>query len=74
MWCTGSVKRCTRPGGVLLIWATRVPESMVRQGTLVRGEMTDAAMAPRAGSAKLNKGPWLMEAIPDLNGPGTHGR
>ncbi len=53
---------------VPVIWATQVLESMIKHGTPVRGEMTDAAMAARAECVMLNKGPYLLEAIPELNG------
>jgi len=52
---------------VPVIWATQVMESMVKHGTPVRGEMTDAAMAARAECVMLNKGPYLLEAITELN-------
>lgn len=52
---------------VPVIWATQVMESMVKHGTPVRGEMTDAAMAARAECVMLNKGPYLLEAIVELN-------
>ena len=52
---------------VPVIWATQVMESMVKHGTPVRGEMTDAAMAARAECVMLNKGPYLLEAISELN-------
>ncbi|HME27510.1 MAG TPA: pyruvate kinase [Acetobacteraceae bacterium] len=52
---------------VPVIWATQVMESMVKHGTPVRGEMTDAAMAARAECVMLNKGPYLLEAIAVLD-------
>ena len=52
---------------VPVIWATQVMESMIKHGTPVRGEMTDAAMAARADCVMLNKGPYLLEAIAELN-------
>lgn len=51
---------------VPVIWATQVLEHLVRKGTPSRGEMTDAAMAARAECVMLNKGPYLFEAIDEL--------
>lgn len=52
---------------VPVIWATQVLESYVKTGVPSRGEMTDAAMAARAECVMLNKGPFLLKAIPDLD-------
>jgi pyruvate kinase len=51
---------------VPVIWATQVLEHLVTKGTPSRGEMTDAAMAARAECVVLNKGPYLLEAIDQL--------
>jgi len=51
---------------VPVIWATQVLEQMVKTGTPSRGEMTDAAMAARAECVMLNKGPYLLPAIDQL--------
>lgn len=51
---------------VPVIWATQVLEHLVAKGTPSRGEMTDAAMAARAECVMLNKGPYLLEAIDQL--------
>ncbi|MBV9511034.1 MAG: hypothetical protein JO303_12215, partial [Caulobacteraceae bacterium] len=51
---------------VPVIWATQVLESLVKTGTPSRGEMTDAAMAARAECVMLNKGPYLLDAIDQL--------
>jgi pyruvate kinase len=51
---------------VPVIWATQVLEHLVTKGTPSRGEMTDAAMAARAECVMLNKGPYLLEAIDEL--------
>jgi pyruvate kinase len=48
------------------IWATQVLETLIKDGTPSRGEMTDAAMAARAECVMLNKGPHLLEAIDQL--------
>lgn len=50
-----------------VIWATQVLESLVKNGTPSRGEMTDAAMAERAECVMLNKGPFIAEAIAILD-------
>jgi len=52
---------------VPVIWATQVLEHLVKKGTPSRGEMTDAAMAARAECVMLNKGPYLLEAIAELD-------
>lgn len=52
---------------VPVIWATQVLESLVKNGTPSRGEMTDAAMAERAECVMLNKGPFIAEAITILD-------
>ena len=52
---------------VPVIWATQVLESLVRKGVKVRGEMTDAAMAARAECVMLNKGPYVLEAVAQLD-------
>jgi pyruvate kinase len=51
---------------VPVIWATQVLEHLVTKGTPSRGEMTDAAMAARSECVMLNKGPYLFEAIDQL--------
>ncbi|MCW5737045.1 MAG: pyruvate kinase [Enhydrobacter sp.] len=51
---------------VPVIWATQVLENLVKKGTPSRGEMTDAAMAARAECVMLNKGPYLLDAIDEL--------
>lgn len=52
---------------VPVIWATQVLESYLKTGLPSRGEMTDAAMAARAECVMLNKGPYLFEAIAELD-------
>ena len=52
---------------VPVIWATQVLEHLVQKGMPLRGEMTDAAMAARAECVMLNKGPYLLEAIDELD-------
>ncbi len=48
------------------IWATQVLDHLVSQGTPLRGEMTDAAMASRAECVMLNKGPYLTDGLDAL--------
>jgi pyruvate kinase len=50
-----------------VIWATQVLESFIKSGVPSRGEMTDAAMSARAECVMLNKGPFLFEAIAELD-------
>ncbi len=52
---------------VPVIWATQVLESLIKKGVKVRGEMTDAAMAARAECVMLNKGPYVLEAVMQLD-------
>ena len=52
--------------GVPAIWATQVLETLVKTGLPSRGEMTDAAMAARAECVMLNKGPYLLETIDQM--------
>ncbi len=49
------------------IWATQVLEHLISDGTPLRGEMTDAAMAARAECVMLNKGPYLREGVDALD-------
>jgi pyruvate kinase len=52
---------------VPVIWATQVLEHLIKEGTPIRGEMTDAAMSARAECVMLNKGPHLLQAIDVLD-------
>ncbi len=52
---------------VPVIWATQVLEHLIKRGAHSRGEMTDAAMSARAECVMLNKGPFLFEAIAQLD-------
>lgn len=52
---------------VPVIWATQVLEHLVKEGLPNRGELTDAAMAVRAECVMLNKGPFLFDAIEELD-------
>ena len=53
---------------VPVIWATQVPEGMVRDGQATRAEVTDAAMSQRAECVMLNKGLHVAEAVSFLRG------
>ncbi|KAI9021856.1 putative pyruvate kinase [Hyaloraphidium curvatum] len=53
--------------GVPVIWATQVLENLVKGGLRSRGEETDAAMGARAECIMLNKGPFILDAISDLD-------
>ena len=46
-----------------VIWATQVLESLARDGTPSRAEITDAAMGERAECVMLNKGPYIVGAV-----------
>lgn len=48
---------------VPVIWATQVLETLAKTGRPSRAEVTDAAMAVRAESVMLNKGPHVVEAV-----------
>lgn len=50
-----------------VIWATQVLEHLIKKGVPSRGEMTDAAMSARAECVMLNKGPFLFNAIAELD-------
>ena len=52
---------------VPVIWATQVPEGLVKQNMPSRAEVTDAAMAERAECIMLNKGPFILDAIAVLD-------
>ncbi len=45
------------------IWATQVLESLAKEGTPSRAEITDAAMGHRAECVMLNKGPHIDQAV-----------
>jgi pyruvate kinase len=47
--------------------ATQVLEHLIKKGIPSRGEMTDGAMASRAERVMRNKGPYLFEAIEELD-------
>ena len=49
-----------------VIWATQVLEHLIKKGAPLRGEMTDAAMAARADCVMLNKGPYVLDALDQL--------
>jgi pyruvate kinase len=45
------------------IWATQVLETLAKEGTPSRAEITDAAMGHRAECVMLNKGPHVQQAV-----------
>ncbi len=52
---------------VPVIWATQVLDRLVRKGTPMRGEYTDAAMGSRAECVMLNKGAFVEAGIRALD-------
>jgi pyruvate kinase len=50
-----------------VIWATQVLDQLARTGRPSRAEVTDAAMAQRAECVMLNKGPYVIEAVIQLD-------
>jgi pyruvate kinase len=50
-----------------VIWATQVLESMVKEGTPSRSEISDAAMGVGAECVMLNKGKYIIDAVKALN-------
>jgi len=53
---------------VPLIWATQVLEQMANQGAPTRAEVSDAALSVRAECVMLNKGTYIVDTVPFLNG------
>jgi pyruvate kinase len=45
------------------VWATQVLESLAKNGTPSRAEITDAAMSQQSECVMLNKGPYIFKAI-----------
>jgi len=52
---------------VPVVWATQVLDSFVKKGRRSRAEFTDAAMAERADCVMLNKGPFILEALSQID-------
>ena len=50
-----------------VIWATQVLETLAKDGTPSRAEITDAAMSERAECVMLNKGPYVVDAVRALD-------
>ncbi len=48
---------------VPVIWATQVLESLAKQGTPSRAEVSDIVLADRAECVMLNKGPYIVAAV-----------
>ena len=51
---------------VPVVWATDVLTSLLKNGTVARGEFTDAAMSARAECVMLNRGAHVAEAVRTL--------
>jgi len=52
---------------VPVVWATQVLDNFVKKGIRSRAEFTDAAMAERADCVMLNKGPFVTDAVSQLD-------
>jgi pyruvate kinase len=52
---------------VPVIWATQVLEELTKKGKKTRAEVTDAAMAIRAECVMMNKGPFILKSLKELN-------
>lgn len=52
---------------VPVIWATQVLENLAKKGEPSRSEITDAAVGERAECVMLNKGPYIIDAIHQLD-------
>jgi len=50
-----------------VVWATQVLETLAKQGTVSRPELTDAAMGGRAECVMLNKGLFIEKALASLD-------
>lgn len=50
-----------------VIWATEVLDRLAKTGRPSRAEVTDAAMAQRAECVMLNKGPYIVQAVTQLD-------
>ena len=50
-----------------VVWATEVLDQLARTGRPSRAEVTDAAMAQRAECVMLNKGPYVLDAVIQLD-------
>lgn len=50
-----------------VVWATQVLDTFVKKGRRSRAEFTDAAMAERADCVMLNKGPYVVQALAQLD-------
>ncbi len=50
-----------------VIWATEVLDRLAKTGRPSRAEVTDAAMGQRAECVMLNKGPYVIEAVAQLD-------
>lgn len=50
-----------------VVWATQVLDTFVKKGRRSRAEFTDAAMAERADCVMLNKGPYILDALEQID-------
>lgn len=50
-----------------VVWATEVLDRLATTGRPSRAEVTDAAMAQRAECVMLNKGPYVVDAVTQLD-------
>jgi len=53
----------TESAHIPVVWATQVLETLAKNGSISRPELTDAAMAERAECVMLNKGPYIERAV-----------
>ncbi|WP_373017861.1 pyruvate kinase [Thiomicrorhabdus sp.] len=61
------ILRLCEAAHVPVIWATQVLESLAKEGTISRPEISDAAMAQRAECVMLNKGAYVATAVTILS-------
>jgi pyruvate kinase len=53
---------------VPVVWATQVLDKLAHEGIPSRAEISDAVLAQRAECVMLNKGPFILPAIKNLEG------
>lgn len=51
---------------VPVVWATQVLDNLAKKGIATRAEISDAALSVRSECVMLNKGPYILEAISEL--------
>ncbi|GAB6070558.1 pyruvate kinase [Thiomicrorhabdus hydrogeniphila] len=62
-----AILRLCESAHIPVVWATQVLESLAKEGTISRAEITDAATSQRAECIMLNKGPYIAEAVSVLS-------